>query len=531
MQAQGPMPAAFPRIKTGTLALDGYGIRVAVERRHLVVADGIGRTRRWGRFSKATAGLKRLVVLGHTGTVSFEALRWLHDVGAAFAQIDADGQIIAASAPVGLDHARLRRAQATAGANGAGVDIARDLVREKLRGQATVVRRLSDSEAFLTVIDRSIAGIERANDSTSLRAIESVAAAAYWSAWAGLQVHFGRRDEPRVPDYWKTFGTRTSPLTGSPRNAGNPANAMLNYLYSILEAEARIACLAVGLDPGLGVFHADQQARDSLALDILEPIRPRVDAFVLDLLQSRVFRAADFSETRGGSCRVMPPTTHLLAETAPRWAHALAPVAEGVARMLLVGFKDREGRKVQAPPTPLTQANRSAGRASARRRQKRRAPEHERKLLQACRICATLLPDADSLYCDDCHRDRRKELAAHYTAAGLEALADLRSKGVDPAHGKEAGRKRGARNAQRAREANQWNRAHRGTVSPADFVRDIQPRLQAIPLSAISKATGLSRGYASMIRRGLYVPHPRHWAAFRRIGEATNRPGAGDPPR
>jgi hypothetical protein len=44
----------------------------------------------------------------------------------------------------------------------------------------------------------------------------------------------------------------------------NPANALLNYLYAILEAEARIAILSMGLDPGMGVLHADLKARDSL---------------------------------------------------------------------------------------------------------------------------------------------------------------------------------------------------------------------------------------------------------------------------
>jgi CRISPR/Cas system-associated endonuclease Cas1 len=42
---------------------------------------------------------------------------------------------------------------------------------------------------------------------------------------------------------------RGSLLTSSPRLAINPANAILNYLYAILEAETRLACLTLGLDP------------------------------------------------------------------------------------------------------------------------------------------------------------------------------------------------------------------------------------------------------------------------------------------
>jgi hypothetical protein len=48
----------------------------------------------------------------------------------------------------------------------------------------------------------------------------------------------------------------------------------------------------------------------------------------------------------------------------------------------------------------------------------------------------------------------------------------------------------------------------------ARFKRDILPLLQGIPLSHIMKATGFSRRYASMARRGLYTPHPVHYAAL-----------------
>ena len=43
----------------------------------------------------------------------------------------------------------------------------------------------------------------------------------------------------------------------------NLANAMLNYLYAVLESETRLAVAALGLDPGLGFFHTDTAARDS----------------------------------------------------------------------------------------------------------------------------------------------------------------------------------------------------------------------------------------------------------------------------
>jgi CRISPR/Cas system-associated endonuclease Cas1 len=47
-------------------------------------------------------------------------------------------------------------------------------------------------------------------------------------------------------------------LTLAPRNAANPLNAILNYLYTLLEVETRIALIARGLDCGLALFHRER---------------------------------------------------------------------------------------------------------------------------------------------------------------------------------------------------------------------------------------------------------------------------------
>jgi len=70
---------------------------------------------------------------------------------------------------------------------------------------------------------------------------------------------FARNAVARIPEHLHTFGRRTSPRTSSLRTASNLANAILNYFYAILEAETRIALLAVGLDPGLGIVHAERR--------------------------------------------------------------------------------------------------------------------------------------------------------------------------------------------------------------------------------------------------------------------------------
>jgi hypothetical protein len=57
-------------------------------------------------------------------------------------------------------------------------------------------------------------------------------------------MEFAHRD--RVPDHWRTFGARCSPLTLAPRNAANPLNAILNYLYTLAEVETRITLIGRG---------------------------------------------------------------------------------------------------------------------------------------------------------------------------------------------------------------------------------------------------------------------------------------------
>ncbi len=68
--------------------------------------------------------------------------------------------------------------------------------------------------------------------------------------------------------------------------------------------------------------------------------------------------------------------------------------------------------------------------------------------------------------------------------------------------------------ARHRQDAGEWERGSR-RPDPDEFTRKILPLLQGVPISRMVQATGLSLRYCSLIRRGLYVPHPRHWRALR----------------
>ena len=335
----------------GVLALVGYGIHVRVDRGHLLFEDGVGENRRRGRLARVGHGLKRLIVIGSDGQVSLSALQWLADQDAAFTMLDRNGKVLVTTGPVRPYDAKLRRAQSMSLHNGTAFRLSREIIDRKLAGQERVVLHELNNEPAAFAIRQYRSELAEVESVDEIRLVESQAAKVYWTAWRTLTISFPRKDIPRVPEHWRVFGSRVSPLTGSPRLATDPVNAILNYLYAILEAEARLAAAILGLDPGIGVLHTDTIRRDSLASDLMEPIRPDVDAFVLDWLKREPVLRNSFSEQRDGNCRLMDAFASRLSETAIKWARLVAPVTEWFA--LEIHKSARTGQS--NPPARLTQ--------------------------------------------------------------------------------------------------------------------------------------------------------------------------------
>ena len=238
----------------GAVTLFGYGIQVRVDRGHLLLEDGIGPDRQQYRLPRVRHGLERLTVIGSDGIISLAALRWMADMDVAFTLLERDGTVLATTGPVRSSDARLRRAQAMAIHSGSALRIARELIERKIAGQERVARYTLLTTQTADTISRYRRQLATADSPERIRLIESEAAAAYWSAFRALSINFPRKDDHRTPAHWSTFGTRVSPLTGSPRLAVNPANAILNYLYTVLESECRLAAAAVGFDPVWAFF-------------------------------------------------------------------------------------------------------------------------------------------------------------------------------------------------------------------------------------------------------------------------------------
>jgi CRISPR-associated endonuclease Cas1 len=485
--------------RRGVVTLFGYGISARVDRGHLILEDGIGPRRRLGKFARVGHGLKRLAVIGADGAVSLAALRWLADQDAAFVMLNRDGSVLATTGPVHSSDSRLRRAQSLAHQSGAAVQISRGLISQKLEGQERIVRDGFQDSAIADKIASFRSSLPSANSIETIRQLEAQAAQAYWSAWRSLPINFPTADCRRVPDHWCTFGNRKSTLTGSPRLAVNPPNAMLNYMYALLESESRLAAAAVGLDPGIGVLHVDTDARDSLACDLMEPARPHVDAYLLKWITQGPLRREWFFEQRDGSCRLMGSFAQRLSESLSTWSRVVAPIAEWTYQMLW--STARKPVKPMFPPTHLTQTHRRL----AKGRLNPPAPDPPRPL-RLCRTCGTNVT-VGHRYCPACA-----------VAVSTKELVKGAHKGRLASHSSEAQASRSAKGQSNTAARWAWVPSRQPDWLTEECYREqILPRLAGIPVRAIASALGVSQPYASNIRSGRRCAHPRHWQTLAQL--------------
>lgn len=76
-------------------------------------------------------------------------------------------------------------------------------------------------------------------------------------------------------------------------------NAVLSFAYTVLAGDCANALSSVGLDPYVGFMHGDRPGRASLALDLMEELRPVLaDRFILTLINTKAIQAAHFERQK-----------------------------------------------------------------------------------------------------------------------------------------------------------------------------------------------------------------------------------------
>lgn len=180
---------------------------------------------------------------------------------------------------------------------GRSCDIARNMIFGKLsNGASSIQRTLRDhgprvENCGLEDASRKIKELLpltlEVSDLEALRGLEGVGAAAYFGVFDHLLLN-------RKEAFFFRGRNRRPPL--------DRVNAMLSFAYSLLAHDCASALESVGLDAYVGFLHRDRPGRESLALDLMEELRPcMADRFVLTLVNNRMVRPEDFQTQDSGA--------------------------------------------------------------------------------------------------------------------------------------------------------------------------------------------------------------------------------------
>lgn len=143
--------------------------------------------------------------------------------------------------------------------------------------------RLKNASARLR---ESLPQIAAAESLDQLRGLEGEAAAVYFGVFDEMILN-------NKESFYYHERSRRPPMDNM--------NALLSFAYTLLAHDCASALEGVGLDAYVGFMHRDRPGRASLALDLVEELRPVVaDRFVLTAVNTRMVAPDDFIERENG---------------------------------------------------------------------------------------------------------------------------------------------------------------------------------------------------------------------------------------
>lgn len=242
------------------------------------------------RFIRVPAhNLEGLVYFGYPG-ISPQALSLCAELGISVSFLRPNGRFLARVEGPQSGNILLRRKQYRICDNEAeSAKLASRFIAGKIYNCRVLIRRgirdhgpniSASMENWSVQLKRLLLKCFDSNNLDILRGIEGEAARYYFS---GL-------DELILEDkdnFFMKKRSRRPPL--------DRFNCLISFLYTLLVHECRSACETVGLDPAAGFLHRDRPGRPSLALDLMEELRPVIaDRLALTLINRKQITAKDF---------------------------------------------------------------------------------------------------------------------------------------------------------------------------------------------------------------------------------------------
>lgn len=271
------------------LLINTYGTRIRSSGERFVLAFP-----KQGKREYAARRLDKIIIL-RPSSISTGAVQLALDRGVDIVYLGAFGKPVGRifpSTPKGI--AELRRAQLAAASAEQTFLLAKAFVAGKTENQIAYLEHLR--EQYDQSFNREIIQAE------ALAAI----IASVPNTPSGREQLFGI--EGYVADRYFSALRKLYPFPGRKPRGRDPFNSALNYGYGMLYNEVERACLYVGLDPYLGLYHAERYGKPALVLDLVEEFRvPVVDSVVVPLFIRRILaRPNDFIRLRPGEYLLSP---------------------------------------------------------------------------------------------------------------------------------------------------------------------------------------------------------------------------------
>lgn len=218
------------------------------------------------------------------------------DAGVAISFMTEHGRFLARVSGFTPGNVLLRRAQYRVADDGAGsLAISQGIVSAKIANARAVLQRfLRDyptQPGCPAIVKASAHLAHQVEDSQkacaldALRGVEGDAARFYFDVFNHLI----------TSDNGFAFNGR------SRRPPMDNVNALLSFVYALLQHDARSACEAAGLDPAVGFLHRDRPGRPGLALDLMEEMRPFLaDRLVFSLINRKQVQPSGFQKNEAG---------------------------------------------------------------------------------------------------------------------------------------------------------------------------------------------------------------------------------------
>ncbi len=244
--------------------------------------------------------LDSMVLFGRV-MVSPALMRWCGENGCAISFLSRTGQFRARLIGPRSGNVLLRLQQFELAADpDRALPLARNMVAGKIKNARHNLLRSrrdtdieEDRQALQAAADRlaqSLRALPRRQNLDEVRGTEGIAARQYFAALP----HMIRVDREALP-----FQGRVR------RPPTDPVNSLLSYLYAILMHDCAAAAESTGLDPQVGFLHAPRPGRPSLALDLMEELRPVLaDRVALTLLNRQQLQPGDFEKREGGAVHI-----------------------------------------------------------------------------------------------------------------------------------------------------------------------------------------------------------------------------------